>query len=58
MDQKDLDQLTCIKDSMDAAISQANQYAKSLKKKYAELRLKTFAVVSLGFDRISWKAIE
>jgi hypothetical protein len=57
MDQKDLDQLPCIKDSMYAAISQANQYAKSLNQKYSELRLKSFAVVALGFDRISWKAI-
>jgi len=57
MDQKDLDQLPCIKDSMDEAISQANQYAKSLNQKYSELRLKSFAVVALGFDRISWKAL-
>jgi len=58
MDQKDLNQLQCIKDSMDEAISQANQYAKSLNEKYSELRLKSFAVVALGFDRISWKALE
>ena len=58
MDQKDLDQLPCIKESMGAAISQANQYAKSLNQKYSELRLKSFAVVALGFDRISWKALE
>ena len=58
MDQKELDQLPCIKDSMDGAINQANQYANSLKQKYSELRLKSFAVVALGFDRISWKAIE
>jgi hypothetical protein len=57
MAQQELDQLPCIKDSMDAAISQANQYAKSLNQKYSELRLKTFAVVSLGFERISWKAL-
>jgi hypothetical protein len=58
MDQKELDQLPCIKDNMDAAINQANQYAKSLNQKYSELRLKSFAVVALGFDRISWKALE
>jgi hypothetical protein len=57
IDQKELDQLPCIKTSMDEAINQADQYAKSLKQKYAELRLKSFAVVSLGFDRISWKAL-
>jgi len=58
MDQKELDQLPCIKNSMDAAISQANQYANTLNQKYSELRLKSFAVVALGFDRISWKALE
>jgi len=55
MDQKELDHLSCIKESMDAAIKQANQYADALKQKYSELRLKSFAV--LGFDRISWQAI-
>jgi len=58
MDQKELDQLPCIKDNMDAAINQANQYAKSLNQKYSELCLKSFAVVALGFDRISWKALD
>jgi len=58
MDQKDLDQLPCIIESMGAAKSQANQYATSLKQKYSELRLKSFAVVALGFDRISWKVLE
>jgi hypothetical protein len=57
MDQKELDHLSCIKESMDAAIKQANQYADALKQKYSELRLKSFAVVVLGFDRISWQAI-
>jgi len=58
MDQKELDQLPCIQDSMDAAIRQANQYANALNQKYPELSLKSFAVVALGFDRISWEAIE
>ncbi|ETR67330.1 MAG: AAA-ATPase-like protein, partial [Candidatus Magnetoglobus multicellularis str. Araruama] len=51
MDQTDLDQLPCIKASMNAAIGQANQYAKALNQKYPELRLKSFAVVAVGFDR-------
>jgi len=58
MDQAELDHLSCIKESMDAAIKQANQYADALKQKYSELRLKSFAVVVLGFDRISWREVD
>ncbi|KPA15007.1 AAA-ATPase-like protein, partial [Candidatus Magnetomorum sp. HK-1] len=58
MDQIDLDNMPCIKKNMDAAIKQANQYADALKQKYSELRLKSFAVVVLGFDRISWREID
>jgi len=43
---------------MDAAIHQARQYADALHQKYPELQLKSFAVVDLGFDRISWKALD
>ena len=57
LNQAELDQLPCIKENMDAAIKQANQYADALKQKYSELRLKSFAVVVLGFDRISWQEI-
>ena len=58
MDQPELDNMPCIKENMDAAIKQANQYADALKQKYSELRLKSFAVVVLGFDRISWREID
>jgi len=58
MDQAALDHLPCIKENMDAAINQANQYADALKQKYSELRLKSFAVVVLGFDRISWREVD
>ena len=57
MDQTDLDNMPCIKASMNEAVKQANQYAASLKQKYSELRLKSFAVVALGFDRLSWHPI-
>ena len=57
MDQTELDQLPCIQNSMSEAIHQANLYAAALNQKYAELRLKTFAVVALGFDRLSWKLL-
>ncbi|KPA14743.1 hypothetical protein MHK_005024 [Candidatus Magnetomorum sp. HK-1] len=54
MDQTEVDKLPCVIESMNSAIQQAEQYADALKQKYAELRLKSFAVVALGFDRISW----
>jgi hypothetical protein len=34
------------------------KYEKALNQKYTELRLKSFAVVALGFDRISWKFLD
>ena len=55
LDQAELDHLPCIRENMDAAITQAHQYAEALRQKYTELRLKSFAVVVLGFDRISWQ---
>jgi len=58
MDQKEVDNLPCVIENMNAAIHQANQYADALKQIYTALNLKSFAVVALGFDRISWKAIE
>jgi hypothetical protein len=58
MDQKEIDHMSCIEKSMDEAIKQARQYADFLNQKYPDLRLKSYAVVALGFDRISWEAIE
>jgi hypothetical protein len=58
MDQAELDEMACIQSNMDAAIQQARQYEKALNQKYTELRLKSFAVVALGFDRISWKFLD
>jgi len=58
MDQTELENLPCVIENMNSAIHQAEQYADALKQKYAELNLKSFAVVALGFDRISWKAID
>jgi len=58
MDQIELYEMQCIKSNMESAIQQARQYEKALNQKYTELRLKSFAVVALGFDRISWKFLE
>jgi hypothetical protein len=57
MDQTEVDKLPCVIDNMNSALHQAEQYANALKQKYAELNLKSFGVVALGFDRISWKAM-
>ncbi|KPA15922.1 hypothetical protein MHK_003869 [Candidatus Magnetomorum sp. HK-1] len=57
MDQTEIDQMGCIEKSMNDAIKQARQYADALNQKYPELRLKSYAVVALGFDRISWKCL-
>ena len=39
---------------VDAQI-QVNQYGESLNRKYGNLNLKCYAVVSLGFERIWWE---
>ncbi|MBF0452540.1 MAG: AAA family ATPase [Candidatus Magnetomorum sp.] len=55
IDQTALENMPCIKTRMAEAIGQAKQYSDGLNKKYPELRLKSFAVVALGFDRMCWK---
>jgi len=58
MDQSTLENLPCIQKSMTSALRQTKQYADVLTKKYSQLRLKSFAVVAVGFDRICWKVLE
>ncbi len=43
---------------MPSAIRQAADYGEALQRKYADLRLKRFAVVVLGFERLWWEAVE
>ncbi|MBF0450294.1 MAG: AAA family ATPase [Candidatus Magnetomorum sp.] len=57
IDQAALEHMACIKTSMTEAIRQVKHYSDALNKKYPELRLKSFAVVALGFDRICWKSV-
>jgi len=57
MSQAALNKLTPIKGKMAQATKQAKAYAKSLNEKYPELRLKTFVVVAVGFDRLCWKEV-
>ncbi len=42
---------------MDAACEQLARYGDALEKKYGNLRLRRYAVVSLGFERIWWREL-
>lgn len=46
-----------ISSAMDDAVEQITSYSEILKNRYPELRLKSFAVVSLGFERLCWKKV-
>jgi len=54
---EDLEKLPCIKEQMNQAKIQAQNYSKKLNQTYANLRLKSFAVVSLGFERLVWEGV-
>ncbi|MCD6273565.1 MAG: PD-(D/E)XK nuclease domain-containing protein [Deltaproteobacteria bacterium] len=43
---------------MDEAKKQIRQYGDALKEKYDNLRLKQYAVVSLGFERLWWQEVK
>ncbi len=43
-----------IDSAMDDAKEQIKVYSSTLNQRYPELRLKSFAVVALGFERICW----
>ncbi|SLM30809.1 hypothetical protein MTBBW1_2440001 [Desulfamplus magnetovallimortis] len=47
-------QIAC---AMNEAQEQVKAYSSTLKKRYPELRLKSFAVVALGFERLCWREI-
>jgi len=42
---------------MEEAKKQIRQYGDALEKKYSDLRLKRYAVVSLGFERLLWEEV-
>ncbi|MEE4358361.1 MAG: PD-(D/E)XK nuclease domain-containing protein, partial [Desulfococcaceae bacterium] len=54
---EELRALPSMQTEMASAKAQVKKYGDSLEKKYPELRLKRFAVVSLGFERIWWEAV-
>jgi hypothetical protein len=54
---EELRALPSMQTEMESAKAQVKKYGDSLETKYPELRLKRFAVVSLGFERIWWEAV-
>lgn len=53
-----LQQLPVVAQHIAAARQQARGYGDALQRKYPELRLKRFAVVALGFERLCWERVE
>ena len=42
---------------MEYAKKQIMQYGDALEKKYSDIRLKLYAVVALGFERLWWEEV-
>jgi hypothetical protein len=57
LSKKELYQLPGIQKHLEQGTVQVNKYCKKLEKKYNNLRLKKFVVVSLGFERICFKEV-
>ncbi len=52
-----LQQIPVMQREMQDAIHQSADYGEALQRKYPELRLKRFAVVAVGFERLWWEAV-
>ncbi len=52
-----LQQIPLIQSEMQAATQQATDYGDALQRKYPDLRLKRFAVVAVGFERLWWEVV-
>jgi hypothetical protein len=57
-DGQTLRQIPLMQRAMQAAREQATDYGDALQRKYPDLRLKRFAVVAVGFERLWWEAVE
>ncbi|CAN2040895.1 AAA family ATPase [Candidatus Magnetomoraceae bacterium gMMP-15] len=57
LSQQELKNIAVMKSNMDQAKKQVIQYGDALKKKYNDLRLRKYAVVSLGFERLWWEEV-
>ncbi len=47
-----------MKSAMDEAKNQLKRYGDALENKHKNLRLRRYAVVSLGFERIWWEELQ
>ena len=52
-----LQKIPAMRKKMVEAKKQAERYAKTLNEKYKNLRLRAYAVVSLGFERLWWEEL-
>ncbi|MCP4395739.1 MAG: AAA family ATPase [bacterium] len=52
-----LQQIPLMQREMNAARQQATDYGDALQRKYPDLRLKRFAVVAVGFERLWWEVV-
>jgi hypothetical protein len=54
---KELQSIPAMQTKMKEAKNQAQKYGDALEQKYDNLRLKRYAVVSLGFERVCWETV-
>ena len=57
LDDEALRKIPAMKAQMKEAEEQVRNYGDALERKYDKMRLKRYAVVSLGFDRLWWKEV-
>ena len=55
---QDLRAIPAMQTKMKEAKKQTEKYGDALEKKYDNLRLKRYAVVSLGFERLWWQEVK
>ncbi len=55
--QDELRKIPGMRSEMERAKAQVRDYGDALERKYNDLRLKRYVVVSLGFDRLWWKEV-
>ncbi|MCP4106621.1 MAG: AAA family ATPase [Desulfobacteraceae bacterium] len=56
--QDELRKIPVMRSEMEGAKAQVRDYGDALQRKYGDLRLKRYVVVSLGFDRLWWEEVK
>lgn len=54
---KEIENIPAVNEALNEAATQIKDYSTILNKRYSQLRLKSFAVARLGFERICWTAV-